>query len=122
MQKTWEMTETLAYGYSPESTQRDVSNEYQHDRVLHVFQKYLGPCASDKHSLSIGRVKGRKMKEFLGRNWLLHRLQQLMSYFDDIETQKQEPGRNTLPFTTSSKGFFSCRSTVDSPPLGNQVS
>ena len=27
------MTETLANGYSPESTQRELSNEYQHDRV-----------------------------------------------------------------------------------------
>ena len=27
------MTETLANGYSYESTQRELSNEYQHDRV-----------------------------------------------------------------------------------------
>ena len=27
------MTETLANGYSSESTQRELSNEYQHDRV-----------------------------------------------------------------------------------------
>ena len=27
------MTEALAYGYSSESTQRELSNEYQHDRV-----------------------------------------------------------------------------------------
>ena len=27
------MTEMLAYGYSSESTQRELSNEYQHDRV-----------------------------------------------------------------------------------------
>ena len=33
MQKTWKMTETLANGYSSESTQRELSNEYQHDRV-----------------------------------------------------------------------------------------
>ena len=35
MQKTW--TETLAYGYSSENTQQDLSNEYQHDRVSMVF-------------------------------------------------------------------------------------
>ena len=33
-----EMTETLAYGYSPESTQREFSNEYQHDMVSMVFK------------------------------------------------------------------------------------
>ena len=27
------MTETLAYGYSSESTQQELSNEYKHDRV-----------------------------------------------------------------------------------------
>ena len=27
------MTATLAHGYSPESVQPDLSNEYQHDRV-----------------------------------------------------------------------------------------
>ena len=29
MQKTWQMTETLANGYSYESTQRELANEYQ---------------------------------------------------------------------------------------------
>ena len=33
MQKTRKITETLAYWYSFESTQRALSNEYQHDRV-----------------------------------------------------------------------------------------
>ena len=32
------MTETLAYGYSSESAQRELSNEYQHDRVQMVFR------------------------------------------------------------------------------------
>ena len=32
------MTETLANGYSYESTQRELSNEYQHDRVSMVFE------------------------------------------------------------------------------------
>ena len=44
------MTETLAYGYSSESTQRELSNEYQFDRVLR-------PCALNESSPSIGRVK-----------------------------------------------------------------
>ena len=36
------MTETLAHGYSPESTQQEVSNEYQHDRVWMVFKILCG--------------------------------------------------------------------------------
>ena len=31
--KSEKMTETLANGYSSDSTQRDLSNEYQHGRV-----------------------------------------------------------------------------------------
>ena len=31
-------TETLANGYSTESTQQELSNEYQHDRVKMVFK------------------------------------------------------------------------------------
>ena len=30
--------ETLAYGYSSESTQCELSNEYQHDRVQRFFK------------------------------------------------------------------------------------
>ena len=40
MQKTWKMTEILANGYSSESTLRELSNEYQHDRVLMVFKDF----------------------------------------------------------------------------------
>ena len=36
-QKIWKITETLAYGYSYESTQWELSNEYQHDRVYTGF-------------------------------------------------------------------------------------
>ena len=39
MQKTWKMTETLANGYSYESTQWELFNEYHHDMVSMVFQK-----------------------------------------------------------------------------------
>ena len=37
MQKTWKITETLANGYASESTRRELSNEYQHDRAFMVF-------------------------------------------------------------------------------------
>ena len=33
MQKTSKMTDTLSFGYSSESTQQELSNEYEHDRV-----------------------------------------------------------------------------------------
>ena len=33
------MTETMANGYSFESTERELSNEYQHDRVSMVFKR-----------------------------------------------------------------------------------
>ena len=38
MPELLKMTETLANGYSYESTQRELSNEYQHDRVSMVFK------------------------------------------------------------------------------------
>ena len=38
MQKIWKMTESLSPGYSSESTQRELSNEYQDDRVLMAFK------------------------------------------------------------------------------------
>ena len=55
------MTETLAQGYTSESTQRELSNEYQHDRVKMVFKNLLCFCALDESSLSIGRVNGNGM-------------------------------------------------------------
>ena len=38
MKKTWKMTETLAHGYSSESPQQKLSNEYQDDRVQMFFK------------------------------------------------------------------------------------
>ena len=38
MQKNWKMVETLANGYSSESTRRELSNEYQHDQVQMFFK------------------------------------------------------------------------------------
>ena len=40
LQKYWKMTETLANGYSSESTPQELSNEYQHDSVWIVFQDF----------------------------------------------------------------------------------
>ena len=38
MEEKLKMAETLAHGYSSESTQRELSNKYQHDRVSMVFK------------------------------------------------------------------------------------
>ena len=46
------MTETLAHGYSIDSTRQELSNEYQNDRV----QKSLHHSATDESSLRIGRA------------------------------------------------------------------
>ena len=51
------MTEMLARMYSSKSTQRELSNGYQHDRVQ-IIKESLHCCALEKSSLSIGRVKG----------------------------------------------------------------
>ena len=66
MQNTWKNTKTLAYSYSYERTQCELSNEYQHDKVLDVFQKYLHPCALDKSSLSICVLEELKKVYFIG--------------------------------------------------------
>ena len=50
------MTETLANGDSSERTQRDLSNEYQHDRVWMVFKNLCVLVILDESSLSIKRV------------------------------------------------------------------
>ena len=57
------MTETLANGYSFESTQQEFSNEYQHDRVSMVFKKSFHPCALDESILSIVRVNSKWIKK-----------------------------------------------------------
>ena len=38
MQKHEKMTENLEHGYSSKSTQQELSNEYQHDRVKMFFK------------------------------------------------------------------------------------
>ena len=55
--KTWKMTETLAHGYSSESTQRDLSNEYQHDRVWMFFINLCAIVLWIKVALALDRLK-----------------------------------------------------------------
>ena len=53
------MTETLAYGYSSESTQRELSNEYQYDRVWMVFKNLCILVLWMKVALAIEGLKNR---------------------------------------------------------------
>ena len=53
------MTVTLAHGYLAESNQQELSNEYQHDRVLMVFKNLCvlvlwGKVASALEGLRVG--------------------------------------------------------------------
>ena len=49
MQKTYKMTEIiLAHVCSSESTQRELSNEYQHDRVSMIFKNLCVPVLWSK--------------------------------------------------------------------------
>ena len=54
MMQKQRMAETLTHGFSSESTQRELSNEFQHDRVQMVLKNRF---ALDESSRSIGRVK-----------------------------------------------------------------
>ena len=51
------MTETLANGYSSESTQRELSNEYQHDRVWMVFKNLCICVLWSKVALALEGLK-----------------------------------------------------------------
>ena len=50
------MTETLVNGYLSESTQYELSNEYQHDRVWMDFNNLCVLVLFNERGLSIGRV------------------------------------------------------------------
>ena len=71
------MTETLAHGYSSKSTQRELSNEYQHDMVEKLFKKSLHPCALDESSLTKGSI-GRVNKLYIQRKRHVRGVQELI--------------------------------------------
>ena len=54
------MTETLANGYSYDSTQRGLSNEYQHDMVKIIAKYFYDIVQRTKSRLSITRVKAKE--------------------------------------------------------------
>ena len=47
------MTETLVHGYSSESTQREQSNEYQHDRVRWFSNCFASLCLRMKVAFAL---------------------------------------------------------------------
>ena len=53
------MTETLANGYSYESAQRELSNEYQHDRVQMFFKNL---CILVLYTKVVSALEGLKLK------------------------------------------------------------
>ena len=58
------MTETLAHGYTSESTQRELSNEYQHDRVTMFFKNLCVVVLWTKVSLALGGLRNKKKHAF----------------------------------------------------------
>ena len=54
------MTETLAHRYSSEGTQRELSNEYQHDRVTMVFKNLCVLVLWMKVALALEGLKNMK--------------------------------------------------------------
>ena len=71
--KMMQKTETLANWYSYESTQWELSNGFQYDRVPMFSKKIciLHPFTLDESSLSIGRVEGAN--PYTG-GWLVYML------------------------------------------------
>ena len=57
------MAETLASGYSSESALRELSNEYQHDRVLVVFKDLCILVLWTKIASALEGLKGIKLHE-----------------------------------------------------------
>ena len=60
MQKSWKIAETLAHEYSSESTHRELSNEYQHERVCMVTQNL---CTSLLWTRIVSAYEGLKAAE-----------------------------------------------------------
>ena len=57
------MTETLAHGYSSESSQPEPSNEYQHDRVKMFFKNLCFLLIWTKVASSLKGLNGRKIEK-----------------------------------------------------------
>ena len=71
------MIETLAHGYSFESTQRELSNEYQHDSVKMVFK-----------NLCILVLWTKKASAFKGLNYFQ---QNIKTWLESFVSQQPRP-------------------------------
>ena len=57
-QKSWKIIETWANGYSSESTQQELSKEYQHDRVKMIFKNLYFLVLRMKIASALERLRG----------------------------------------------------------------
>ena len=58
------MTENLAHGYSSESTQQELSNEYQHDRVWMIYKNLCILVLWTKVASALKGLKPFTLKSF----------------------------------------------------------
>ena len=63
--KAKKMTEILAHGYSSESTQRELSNEYQHERNQMVFRNLCNPVLWIGVALALEGLNDKRLKILL---------------------------------------------------------
>ena len=65
------MTETLAHRYSSENTQRELSNEYQHDRVRGFSKIFVSLCLVQQEWIGSAPIPWQASKSGSGRAlWL----------------------------------------------------
>ena len=74
MQKNRIMTKTLAHGYLSESTQWELSHEYQHDRVWTGFKNLCILCALDESNLSNGLNKKSESSCSYSLQWIMKKI------------------------------------------------
>ena len=79
------MTKTQAYGYLFESTQRELSNEYQHDRVSMVF-KYF--CVFALWMKIVLALEGLRINAYFPMAKLMRNECKLHSYHLGVEALK----------------------------------
>ena len=59
--KSSEMKETLAHGYSSESTQQELSSQYQHDRVKMIFKNLCVLVLGTKVASAFEELRGESL-------------------------------------------------------------
>ena len=101
MQKTWKIIKTLANGYSSKSTQRELSYEYQHDRVSMVFKNLCVLVLWMKVASALEGLKGEC------KRWLLYPMCTIiMMKGGSTVTQYQLPLCNVMNTTVLAEGSY----------------